>query len=207
MMRLALFLMALVGGGLLGGPAGAMSYHLVDVRGQPAIFAHGRIELDETERFLAFLQRMNGPVPGNLIVHSPGGNLRGAVSLGLTLRRVGATVVVASARALDREAYRIALRPGTCASACVYMLMGGRSRVVTSGSRLVVHQARRVGDTSDIRGGYDPRLAAVNDALARYAIDMGIDPRVIAIADSVPHESGRILTNAEIRRFRLVTRR
>ena len=38
-----------------------------------------------------------------------------------------------------------------------------------------------------------------------YASQMGVDPGLVTLADSVPHESARLLTPGEVRRFRLST--
>ena len=175
-----------------------------------AIYASGEIQFDEPQRLLSFVQQVGDGLSRTLVIHSPGGNLAGALKLGQGLRRLGMNVVVASVgRAADGRAV---LRPGRCASACVFVLMGGETRMVPDGSRIFVHSPRRAGfDQRDIvDGGFleqPTRPETVSAVLQHYARQMGIDPALVALADAVPHESARELTPAEIRRFRLASRR
>ena len=194
------------------GSAFAMTYRLAVVDDgrcsrdcAQAVVAEGTIELDEPERLASFLQQM-GVVPGTLVLHSPGGNLAGALKLGQGLRRLGTRTVVAR---VSRSQPAV-LTTGVCASACVYALMGGRDRVVPSGSKIVVHAAKRYGGFErDIAGsGYiDAGMdgGAVLGLLNDYAQRMGVDPAVMSLAQSVPHESARVLSPAEVNRFRLAS--
>jgi hypothetical protein len=199
-------------------PASAMGYALVRFddgrcsRSCPqAIFAAGTIELDEPRRLLAFAESVaaRGSIPANLILHSPGGNLAGALALGQGVRRLGMRTIVATLAPAGPA--RGALRPGRCASACVFVLMGGRSRVVPNGSRVLVHSPRRVGagGQRDIVGsGTIDRIArpeSIAPALEGYARAMGVDPALIGLSYTVPNSSARELTRAEIVRFRLAT--
>jgi hypothetical protein len=175
-----------------------------------AIVAQGEILVDEPERLVTFLSGLDlpGGVPANVLISSPGGNVRGALALGLGLRRLGARLIVARVGASSQGG--VGVGPGQCASACVFVLMGGRSRVVPDGSRVVVHQPRRMGvEQRDIvgSGGIDSRIAggSVTQLLQSSATSMGVDPALISLADSVPNESARELTRAELRRFRLAT--
>jgi hypothetical protein len=197
-------------------PASAMTYRLAmfdDGRCTNvcprAIAAEGTIQLDEPQRLADFIRQYAGAgVPRVLLLHSPGGNVAGALKLGLGLRRLGIRTVVA--RVGQTSSGAPALGTAVCASACVFALMGGPSRVVPSGSRIVVHAARNYGGlTRDPSGaGYieahsDP--AVVMSLLQQYAGAMGVNPAFVGLTQSVPHESARVLTNAEVRRFRLAT--
>jgi hypothetical protein len=198
-------------------PASAMTYRLAmfdDGRCRTvcprAIAAEGSIQLDEPQRLAAFIGQYGGVgLPRVLLLHSPGGNVAGALKLGLGLRRLGIRTVVARLGQTSSGAGP-ALGTGVCASACVFALMGGAVRVVPSGSRILVHAAKNYGgltrDPSD--GGYieaQSNPAVVVSLLQQYAGAMGVDPAFVSLAQSVPHESARVLTNAEVRRFRLAT--
>jgi hypothetical protein len=207
----------------LSGSASAMTYRLARFdegrcagRCPQAIVAEGTVQVDEPRRLAAFAARVageTGSVPNTLLLHSPGGNLAGALRLGYGLRRLGLRTVVARVgRGADDRAGDGAARLGTgvCASACVLVLMGGQERLVPSGSRVAVHAARRAGGlTRDILGSgtIDPQLddGSVLSLLHRYARDMGVDPALMSLAQSVPHESARILSPAEISRFGLAS--
>ncbi len=170
-----------------------------------AITAAGEIGQDEFERFRAFIaaQRQDGPAPRQFIIHSNGGNVGGALKLGLALRTLGMTVSVGGLR-------EGRLRGGFCGSACVFVLMGGSRRVVPNGSVVAVHSPRRVTASLDPETVGSTELApAFRDkvlaSLVDYARHMGVDPALIRLSMTVPHASRRVLTAAEIRRFRLAT--
>lgn len=197
---------------LVAGPAPAMSYRVAAVddgrcseRCPQAVVAEGTIQVDEVERLAAFFQQA-GAIPATLLLHSPGGNLAGALKLGYGLRRLGVRTIVARVSRSDPGQ----VSTGVCASACVYALMGGVDRVVPPGSRIIVHAAQRYGGFErDIVGsGYiDASMdrGTVLELLSRYAVSMGVDPAVMSLAQSVPHELARVLSAAEISRFRLAS--
>ena len=212
-----LFLVVALFAAVAAKPAWAMSYALVQFADgrcsascPQAIFAYGTIELDEPRRLLAFAQGLagSGSVPANLILHSPGGNLAGALALGQGVRRLGMRTIVASVTPAGPA--RGALRPGRCASACVFVLMAGRSRVVPNGSRVLVHSPRRagVGQRDIVGSGTIDRVVppeSIAGALEEYTRSMGVDPGLIRLSYTVPNSSARELTRAEILRFRLAT--
>jgi hypothetical protein len=212
-----MLLLALAAMASFTSPALAMTYRLAlfdDGRCTKvcpqAIVAEGTIQLDEPQRLAAFVNQYGGAgLPRVLLLHSPGGNVAGAVKLGFGLRRLGVRTVVARL-GQTRERLGPALGTGVCASACVFVLMGGASRLVPPGSRVVVHAAKKYeGAIRDISGGgyIEPQsdTAAVTSVLQQYAATMGVDPAFVTLVQSVPHESARLLTSAEVQRFRLAT--
>jgi hypothetical protein len=99
---------------------------------------------------------------------------------------------------------------GFCGSACVFVLMGGRTRTVAPGSTVAVHSPRRVAASIDPEAVGSTELASgfrdqVLQGLTDYARGMGVDPALIRLSMTVPHHSRRVLTAAEIRRFRLAS--
>src|SRR5215208_6226315 len=106
----------------------------------PVVFvAKGEIERRELEGFRHFVGSLNqrAAAPRAFVIDSAGGNLAGAFSLGIVLRRIGVPVIVAK---LENGT----LSPGFCGSACVFALMGGRSRQVPPGSTVAVHAPQQV---------------------------------------------------------------
>jgi hypothetical protein len=90
-------------------------------------------------------------------------------------------------------------------------MMGGRRRVVPDASRIYVHRHRTL-YASDNRDAIPQSMMAPGrqsagfvDAMRSYASMMGVDPGLVTLSDSVPHESARLLTPSEVRRFRLST--
>ena len=198
---------------LVPGAASALTYSIVGIgpdRG--AIVAEGAIEANEGQRFREFLSSAasRGAVPQALMIHSPGGIASGAFDLGFTLRQLGFGVIVAAVRR-DPSTGGAVLMPGRCASACVLAMMGGRRRVVPDASRIYVHRHRTL-YASDNRDAIPQSMMAPGrqstgfvDAMRSYASMMGVDPGLVTLSDSVPHESARLLTPSEVRRFRLST--
>ena len=198
---------------LVPGAASALSYSVVSVGGdRGAIVADGSIEQNEGQRFREFVlsAASRGAVPTTVLIHSPGGYAYGGFELGLYLRQLGFGVIVAAVRK-DSATGSPVLLPGRCASACVLAMMGGRRRVVPDASRIYVHRHRTL-DTAENRDALPPALMEPGrgserlvDGMRAYATMMGVDPSLITLADSVPHESARLLTPGEVRRFRLST--
>ena len=198
---------------LVPGAASALTYSVVTIGSdRAAIVADGAIEHNEGQRFREFLASAasRGAVPQALMIHSPGGIASGAFDLGFTLRQLGFGVIVAAVRR-DPSSGAAVLLPGRCASACVLAMMGGRRRVIPDASRIYVHRHRTL-YASDNRDVLSPRMMAPGrqsagfvDAMRSYASMMGVDPGLVTLSDSVPHESARLLTPTEVRRFRLST--
>jgi hypothetical protein len=193
------------------GEARAMTYRAISVddgtcgRACPAaIMATGAIEVDEDVRFARFVASADRTrLSRVLVLHSPGGNVAGSIRLGLLTRRLGLNTLVGRVSPAG-------VAPGVCASACVYLFMAGAERRLVTGSRLVVHAAKSMGITQrDIMGAgtIDAQVApgAFESAMREYAQTMGVNPALIDLASSVPHESAHILSPSEVSGFRLVT--
>jgi hypothetical protein len=188
------------------------------------IQAEGRITREAAEDFVAFARNAanTGQVLNIVLVHSPGGSVLGSLMLGTAFRSIGTTVVVARVNrgggwfggqtvdARTGQAIPVgSLTNAVCNSACVYAVMGGKNRVVPNDSRMGIHRMQ-----AEAFHGYDPvsgrvvrdrRTGSVEQvqALKRYAKRMGVDPRIIDVAESIPHEEIKVLSAAEVRSFRL----
>lgn len=191
------------------------------------IQAEGRITANTPRQFVEFTraQIQSGVRLRNIVlIHSPGGAVQASLELGTIFRRIGATVVVA--RSHENSGFLGFLFPqrdgrsgevlangsitnAVCNSACVYAVMGGKQRVIPQQSIVGVHRMQAV-----VPVGFDPsqgglvtqRLSGTPRQVAilkRYARDMGADVRLIALAESIPHETIRRLTPEEVRKFRL----
>jgi hypothetical protein len=197
------------------------------------IEAQGTITRSTPQAFDAFVARSGG-VPGArrvILIHSPGGVLRSGMELGLRFRRYGMSVFVgrfadletlARAGLVDPGAAarlartgRGADRPvsGACFSACVYAFLGGRERIVPAASRVGVHRPFRPADPAGDGMFRDPAQARpfdrrdIEDVQRFYVRTMGADPALIALERGVSSDSIRVLTDAELRRLRIITGR
>ena len=176
-----------------------------------AIIAEGQISLQTAEEFVTFYRglRREPNVKNVLFIHSPGGFLYGGLEFGQVLRKLGMTVVVA--RVGRSDGARRPLLNGSCYSACVYALMGGRNRVVPDASEVGVHRIHTRGqlDVAD-RGAGLKHVFATNDVVAdvrRYSRRMGVRPEIVDIAESIGPQEIRRLTAAEIQKLGLARKR
>lgn len=195
-------------GSLASAPASAMTYALVPYQNGPALLADGHIGASEASRLLAAVGQAHalGVRPTTLIISSPGGNLGGALDLGVVVRQLGMRTVVGS---LARDASgQLAFGPGGCHSACVMALMAGVQRVVTPGSSVSVHSPQAVvvsgGRAYHLDGELNRHIVARSTPTLRaYARLMGVSPAVIDLANRVPNTTSRRLSSAELAGFRL----
>jgi len=202
---------------ILGGSAGAqaMRFRLVPfdtgscgAQCLQLIEGTGEISQDSADSFAAFVAQNLGHarISTALVLHSPGGHVGGALRLGFVLRELQATTIVGRVGA---NATTIA--DGICASACVYLFMGGAKRYVPPGSRLGVHAMANIPSPRDIVGFGDigPRVPTEKaaDALREYVRLMGVNPAIVELGQETPHTSLRVLTPAEIARFKLASQK
>jgi hypothetical protein len=213
--------------GLVFSPAGAgaMEFSTVpidqacsELSCRRAVIAEGEITSEAPAQFSQFLRRQL-QVPGLhavVFLNSPGGNVESALQLGSLLHDAGAAVVVGKPVILGPQAARrkrsamgsIGVMPGHCASACVYSLMGARKRVVPAGARLGVHRmSARTWMIDPSGGGAKGGRVFAGDreinALRSYVARVGGSQELISLAESIPADQIRMLSGAEVRRYRL----
>jgi len=188
------------------------------------IAIEGKIERGaaaRVERFFRERKDVNRPIYFN----SPGGEMHEAFAIGRLLRtrkatgRVGSTIVdacpgaqmddacmmVKSAR--DEVVATITTRGAVCGSACTFVLFGAQTREIAPDAAVVVHgpkvqmefglnisEKRREEAIAKAHGDAD-RLALA------YVEEMGISRELVALADSISHESFHVLTRQELYRF------
>lgn len=209
-----------------GAPAlQAMEFSVVPLDGRCSdadcrrvVVADGEITSEAPAAFSRFL-RQQLQVPGLhalVFLNSPGGNVESALQLGAMLHDAGAAVVVGRPVAMQGQAApkkktamgSLGVVPGHCASACVYSLMGARKRVVPNGAKVGVHRmsARLWGQDPAGGGVRNTRVFAGEqeiDALRSYVAKVGGSQELISLAESIPHDRIRMLSGAEVRKYRL----
>lgn len=145
-----------------------------------------------------------------VLLHSNGGNVAAGYGIGDVLRQIKATVIVAQA-VPSGSGY--AIRPGGCASACVFALMGGTRRIVPEGSKVGVHWMS--GPLPQMFSGTVtlPDTGKPDDSdrdeqtMRRFMQKMGIKPDLAGFIRKVPHTSIHVMTPQEMSRFRLAQSR
>jgi hypothetical protein len=165
-----------------------------------AIVADGEITNETPAQFLDFLRSNRSSHPGRTVVfiESQGGKILGGIELGKIFRRIGATAVVGRiARAEDGSPE---ISGGVCFSACVYAFMGAKKRIAPSDSELGIHRMFAYLD-----GARHFADSEMNAMLQRYSGAMGVSPALVAAAEQITPDSVRILTPAEMARWRLAS--
>ncbi len=193
-----------------------MSFRAVRIGGHgvcgadcPAVIAAtGQITRDTPDRFLQFVASNydRNELHAVVFLDSPGGGVLASMQFGSLLRQVGAAAVVARVYSDGRGGS--VMTNAQCFSACVYALIGARRRVVPAGSQIGIHRMFANTDTLDASNGYVTRHRLYDNGdvgamLKSYSARMGVSPGLITAAENVPSDQLRILSRAEIRRFRL----
>jgi hypothetical protein len=182
------------------------------------IAAEGSFDLGAATRFRAFVAKTRATkLP--VYIHSPGGLMERSFDIGRFIRERGMTVGVSrtlpeecktlddkGCNALKRsgKTLKAELNPlGACASACVYVLAAGKVRQVPPGARVGVHLGKAVLFYADGRVTIpaktsQPKINASDARQRKYLHEMGVDPKLMDIASSVPHERLYILSRDEI---------
>jgi len=150
------------------------------------IAADGEITSNTPARFLEFMEQ--NKFGGRVVFNSPGGNLAAGIELGRIIREMELSTHVGKTVRRENDTELADIESGSCASACVFAFMGGIERqsadtnfIAQEGGLLGVHQF------------YDPNnpvalsseTQQILGALLTHTIEMGIDPKVIALASLV----------------------
>jgi hypothetical protein len=168
------------------------------------VVAEGTINSQTPAEFLAFAKQVGRykGVKNAVILNSPGGQVYPALQLGMMLRRIGTTVIIARAvgGGADGEARFL---PGGCMSACVYTMMGGKTRVVPPQSMVGIHRMHRNAADAERPSNQPIDVMPIRDALRSYVSKMGVDPSIVALAERTSEHTIYYLKPNEIKRFRL----
>lgn len=190
------------------------------------IAAEGGFDVGSADRLRAFLRKFPGRTPP-IYFQSPGGIQEEAIAIGRLMHERGMTAGVARTLpygcapgketgdrcvALKRSGQPIAaeLRStgASCSSACVYALLGAKTRLVPPDARLSVHASRRVHVYPDgrVTSGDDGRLAEATSELKDYVQEMGVDVALIDTAFKIKFSDAYFLSRNEIVHFGIDTR-
>jgi hypothetical protein len=175
------------------------------------IAASGRISETSAADFEAFVRDVD--VKGaTVVLESGGGVVDGGLALGRAFRRLGLTTTVGKIVRLPgaNGERRAELSPrATCASMCVFALLGGMRRHVPDEARVLVHQiwpSRQRDDAlaATYSAGNMMRIQRELGVIARYTAEMGADIELFELAMRIPPWEGlRPLTGEELRRMRV----
>jgi hypothetical protein len=195
------------------------------------IAAEGEIIQTTADDFRKFVKEIPYGGCGDVMFNSPGGNLYGAIELGKAIHElcnetsIGRTVQVKllfskgiyKVYEAERNDGAFNLEPatdteadrGTCASACVYAFLGGKTRHVDKNhSRLFVHQFYQSTalETPEKKQFNSLDLAGTQITMGRlvsYLISVGADPRIASIAAEVLPDTVYELTAEDVERLNI----
>ena len=177
------------------------------------VSAQGEINNDTADAFLSFVRQHSSDPDFRplVLISSPGGTVVGAIKLGLVLRRVGASVLVARARG-EEGSDDLHVVSSYCMSACVYAFFGGKKRIIPPGSHLGIHRMAIYSHSFDFFGGGDTTTRTYGSgelvgALSAYTKAMGVSPAAIEEAEQIEPDAIHLLTPKEIARWRVGTPR
>jgi hypothetical protein len=174
------------------------------------IVAVGVIGPETPAQFSAFLAELEYESGGQIILNSPGGNLVAGMELGRLIRETGLTAHIGTTQRTF-ESYNAPcdtwfdeVTAGICASSCAYAFLGGLERFVdspyypTEPNLLGFHQFYGNPDrgsdlltaqqVSDIEATTLSVAQAITGQIVLYAIEMGIDARIVAFASATPSD-------------------
>jgi hypothetical protein len=188
------------------GPGQALEYQRIPQGRETAVLVSGEFLYGDEK---GFRREINAAKPvSEVIFASPGGNVFAALEIGRFLRQSGLPTRVG--------------RGQSCASACVYALIGGIFRTVDNGARVGVHMSSLSGDRDIIRevtemirrrgpagakeviAAIEQSAASIMAAQAKFLVEMSVSMELMhPITDT---ETGDMhwLTRRELERYNIV---
>jgi len=177
------------------------------------IQGNGEITASTPGDFEQFIHRFKF-FPKILRLQSIGGEVRASIELGQKLRAEGFATEVGSDAPIPNalnfgEGRASESRPGFCISACAYAFLGGIRRSLNGQVRYGVHRffpkSAIVGPKPHQFTGEDfDRIQRLSADLIRYVIQMGVDPRLIALASEAGPDGIRWINAEEARELRII---
>ncbi|MEY2925542.1 MAG: hypothetical protein RL367_19 [Pseudomonadota bacterium] len=189
-----------------------MQFRIQDLGdGEQALIGEGVIDLGMANRLADMLRR--NPNVHELWLRSPGGNAKTGNAAGLLIRKS------------DRDILTRIPAGWACFSACNFVFMGGRTRIVEPGGQFIVHMFTHVGDRegvkADIRRNADAAVDMIGDIeqdsalLASddndFLIRMGVSRKLLtdimykqkAVTSGGTGSTRRCLTQRELRDYQV----
>ncbi len=198
--RVALAVLGLVAG-LAGAPnVRAMTFERVTA-GQCAqracVLAKGPIDNRSVAGLVAFAREAKLGEGSIVFLDSLGGDHVAGIALGREIRKRGFDTFVAGSDG------RGGFVKSDCASACVYMFVGGVRRGAAEDSRVGVHQLAMVNPKSAPEGVTNAQW--LMGLAADHIQDMGANPQLLSLALKTPSQAMYWLSRRELRAGRAIT--
>lgn len=173
------------------------------------IAAEGEITAETPDYFLAYLGEELSDTHRPLIyLNSEGGNLIGAIRLGMLFRALNARTSIGRTVPDDHGYGEEAVERGVCYSACAYAFLGGVIRMA-NGGHYGVHQffneeALTKPQMKAFNAIHLSEEQIISGIILQYLLEMGIDPGLLSLASGIaPWEDVRILSDDELRALKI----
>jgi hypothetical protein len=153
---------------------------------QKMVLAQGLINKESYAQFKEFTKDLSAGTW--VVLTSPGGNLMNGMQMGAHIREKRFNTTIGNT---DHS-------PADCLSACAYAFLGGLTRSLPANSRLGLHQFR--GLDNAISTEDTQKLSTI---LAKYIDAMGIDRRILDIAQMTSANQVSVLTPEQIKQFKI----
>lgn len=150
-----------------------------------ALIIEGTIEAGDAAKFSIVASEL-GPVI--VYVNSDGGHLGEAMKIGRSIRNKEMAVMVATG--------------SRCASACVFILAAGVSRIVEDTASIVIHRPFLTTALPD-GASYDANHKRMASDIRNYLADMNVPQELGDRMVSIPPHRGEALAKAELSRYML----
>ena len=147
------------------------------VRGRPVLLIRGKIGAAAANWFRDRLDEAHLAAGDTVLMSSPGGDLNQAVIIGEIIRSHGLATAVGVVDASGQ------VRPSYCASACVFVYAGGKSRYGVEGSKLGVHRFVTSSPGRDPVGDTQRTTGMVLNYMTRMGVASSIVEAMSATSD------------------------
>lgn len=186
--------------GMIALPDGMTSLAFRFVDGSPEGFGRimaveGAIAPGDADRFAAAFADATASgedAPQTIALHSPGGSLADALSIGKIIRDAGVATLVADGAA--------------CISACPTMLFGGEERYVSRNAWVGMHQSYLADVTMVTTRRAVAEVQRLQGEVIAFTRGAGVDPGVHVHALTTPPEDVYFLIPEELEEYKVATR-
>lgn len=139
--------------------------------------------------YALFMQKSNGSKKLIVKLNSTGGSLETAIKIGQNLRKKSASAFIYDG--------------STCASACVFVLMGAPIRFVESDAKVIIHRFYEPYDSAVNLNDQKKKYKKIEMFVSNYLNEMNIPLSLLDEMVSVSSTSFRVLNSEELAKFRL----
>jgi hypothetical protein len=176
-----------------------------NIKGSDWIAAEGTISANTPDQFRQFLAG-NATLNTTVKFNSPGGNLIAALKLGELIRQAHLGTSIRRTVFNKDGGPWSDTQEGICVSACAYAFLGGEERSASKGYGVHQFYDAKALDEPE-KKAFSAIDVSIDQVLVGMVLDyvqrMGVDAKLISLAEATPPWEMHYLTDADLRRFRI----